>query len=86
MQAGFYAGYVASAFTFGRFVSSYALGHVTDSVGRKPVIIGGLISIMVFSLAFGLSPTFEFAVSSRYRQGLNPLLADVSARKWLVSS
>ncbi|CAM9883399.1 unnamed protein product, partial [Laminaria digitata] len=67
---GFYAGYVASAFTLGRFVTSYSLGQVTDSIGRKPVIISGLLSIMVFSVAFGLSPTFGFAVSSRLILGL----------------
>lgn len=64
---GFYAGYVASAYAFGRFVGGYATGRVADSIGRKPVIIGGLLSIMVFSLAFGLSPTFSFAVASRWR-------------------
>ena len=66
MQIGFYAGYVASAFTFGRFVSGYPLGQVTDAVGRKPVIIAGLLSIMVFSLTFGLSPTFGFAITTRF--------------------
>lgn len=56
---------MASAYAFGRFVSGYATGRVADSIGRKPVIIGGLLSIMVFSLAFGLSPTFGFAVACR---------------------
>ncbi|CAM9485595.1 unnamed protein product, partial [Laminaria digitata] len=70
MQTGFYAGYVASAFTFGRFVSSYPLGKVADSVGRKPVMIAGLLSIMVFSMAFGLSPTFGFAITTRFVLGL----------------
>ncbi|CAN0523010.1 unnamed protein product, partial [Scytosiphon promiscuus] len=43
---------------------------VADSVGRKPVIIAGLLSIMVFSLAFGLSPTFGFAITTRLILGL----------------
>lgn len=64
-MTGYYAGYVASAFTFGRFVSGYPLGHLTDTMGRKPIMIGGLLSIALFSLAFGLSPTFGFAVGSR---------------------
>ena len=66
---GYYAGYVASAFTFGRFLSGYALGHVTDAVGRKPIIVSGLFSIMVLSVAFALSPTFGFAVGSRCVKG-----------------
>ncbi|CAN0415628.1 unnamed protein product, partial [Ascophyllum nodosum] len=35
-EAGFYAGYVASAFTFGRLVSGYAIGYLSDKIGRKP--------------------------------------------------
>lgn len=65
MQSGNYVGYIASSFTFGRFVGSYALGHLTDSIGRKPVIVVGLLSMTVFSLAFALSPTFGFALLSR---------------------
>lgn len=64
-MAGFYAGYIASAFTFGRFVSGYAMGYISDKVGRKPVIVLGLLSIMIFSLAFGVSESFAWAISSR---------------------
>ena len=65
MATGNYVGFVASAFTFGRFMGSYATGYATDSVGRKPVIVGGLLSIIVFSLCFALSPSFELALLSR---------------------
>ena len=75
-RTGFYAGYIASAFTFGRFVSSYALGHLTDSFGRKPVIIGGLLSIVTFSLAFGMSPSFGFAISSRCAKARELLIVE----------
>lgn len=65
MQPGNYVGYIASSFTFGRLVGSYASGHITDSIGRKPVIVVGLLSMVVFPLAFALSPTFVFALLSR---------------------
>lgn len=72
MRTGYYAGYVASAFTFGRFGSGYPLGYLTDSMGRKPIIVSGLFSVMLFSLAFGLSPTFGFAVGSRFVRRATP--------------
>ena len=84
MQIGFYAGYVASAFTFGRFVSGYPLGQVTDAVGRKPVIISGLLSIMVFSLTFGLSPTFGFAITTRFVDCLKMSSAGFTATRGQV--
>lgn len=46
-------------------MGSYALGHISDSIGRKPVIVAGLLSMVVFPLAFALSPTFGFALLSR---------------------
>lgn len=63
--SGFYAGFIASAFTFGRFLAGYPLGYAADVVGRKPVIVSGLVSIIVFSLAFGFSPTLTWAILSR---------------------
>eukprot|EP00752_Nemacystus_decipiens_P004106 g3756.t1 len=69
-EVGFYAGYVASSFTFGRFLSGYFWGSLTDRVGRKPVIIIGLLSMMTFSLAFGVSGTYSMALASRFILGL----------------
>lgn len=62
---GFYAGFVASAFTFGRLVGGYAMGQTADSMGRKPVIVVGLSAMIVFPLAFGLSTTFAWALTWR---------------------
>ena len=50
---------------FGRFAGGYALGRIADCVGRKPVMVSGLISIATFSLTFGLSSSFSFAIGSR---------------------
>ena len=65
LSTGFYAGYVASAFTFGRFVSGYVWGKFTDSVGRKPTIVIALISTATFSLTFGFSTSYTWAITSR---------------------
>lgn len=65
IPTGFYAGYLGSAYMFGRFVGGYALGRIADCVGRKPVMISGLLSIAAFSMTFGLSPSFAAAIASR---------------------
>lgn len=64
-RTGYYAGYVASSFTFGRILSGYLWGHFTDSFGRKPTVVVGLLSMQIFSLAFGLSTSYAQALSSR---------------------
>ncbi|CAN0329539.1 unnamed protein product [Pylaiella littoralis] len=69
-EAGFYAGYLASAFTLGRFLSGYVWGRLTDKVGRKPVMILSLLSIMTWSVSFGLSTTYTWAMISRLILGL----------------
>ena len=62
---GYYAGFIASAFTLGHLLTGYPWGYATDVIGRKPVVVIGLLSIAMFSVAFGFSPTFEWAVGSR---------------------
>ncbi|CBN79752.1 conserved unknown protein [Ectocarpus siliculosus] len=68
--SGFYAGYVASAYMLGHFLSGYLWGYASDSVGRKPVILVGLLAVAVLSLTFGLSTTYELAISSRFVLGV----------------
>lgn len=64
-HTGFYAGYLSSAFMFGRLVGSYFWGYVADRYGRLPVLYVGLCSIAIFSVAFGLSTVFVWAVAFR---------------------
>ncbi|CAM9819743.1 unnamed protein product [Hapterophycus canaliculatus] len=68
-EAGFYAGYVASAFTLGRFLSGYFWGYILDPIGRKPVIVVGLFATAVLSLVFGMSSAYSVAVASRFILG-----------------
>jgi MFS family permease len=68
-EAGYYSGYIASAMMFGRLVSSFWWGQVADRWGRKPVVIIGCLSIATFSVTFGCSSTFQFALLSRFLLG-----------------
>ena len=74
-QAGFYAGYVASAMMLGRMMSSVPWGIVADKYGRKPVVLIGLSSICVTSILFGMSRNIYFALVIRFLLGVfNPII------------
>ncbi|CAN1780318.1 Protein ZINC INDUCED FACILITATOR-LIKE 1 [Linum perenne] len=77
---GYYAGYVGSSFMFGRALTSVFWGLVADRYGRKPVILFGTSSVVVFNILFGLSTNFWMAVISRFLLGsLNGLLGPIKA-------
>lgn len=66
---GYYAGYVGSAFMFGRALTSVLWGMIADRYGRKPVILFGTIMLVIFNTLFGLSTNFWMAVSTRFLLG-----------------
>ncbi|XP_077245736.1 protein ZINC INDUCED FACILITATOR-LIKE 1-like isoform X2 [Tasmannia lanceolata] len=77
---GFYAGYVGSAFMIGRALTSVLWGIIADRYGRKPVIIIGTVSVIIFNTLFGLSTTLWMAVSMRFLLGsCNGLLGPIKA-------
>ncbi|KAK4285259.1 hypothetical protein QN277_001985 [Acacia crassicarpa] len=75
-----YAGYVGSAFMFGRGLTSIPWGIVADRYGRKPVAISGILAVIVFNTLFGLSSSFWMAITTRFLLGaLNGLLGPMRA-------
>ncbi|OMO95200.1 Major facilitator superfamily [Corchorus capsularis] len=77
---GYYAGYVGSSFMLGRAFTSVLWGLVADRYGRKPVIIMGTISVVIFNTLFGLSVNFWMAIITRFLLGsLNGLLGPIKA-------
>lgn len=66
---GYYAGFVGSSFMFGRALTSVLWGMVADRYGRKPVIIFGAVSVVIFNTLFGLSTSFWMALSTRFLLG-----------------
>ncbi|XP_026448941.1 protein ZINC INDUCED FACILITATOR-LIKE 1-like isoform X2 [Papaver somniferum] len=67
---GFYAGFVGSAYMFGRALTSILWGMIADRYGRKPVIIIGTLAVVVMNALFGLSTKFWMAISTRFILGL----------------
>ncbi|KAI3834477.1 hypothetical protein MKX03_012871 [Papaver bracteatum] len=77
---GYYAGYVGSAFMFGRVLTSVFWGVIADRYGRKPVIMFGTFSVVIFNTLFGLSTNLWMAVTSRFLLGcFNGLLGPMKA-------
>ena len=68
--AGRYAGWIASSFMLGRVLSSLEWGKAADKYGRVFVIEASLLLSAVFSLLFGLAPTFALALATRFLLGL----------------
>ncbi|KAG2307258.1 hypothetical protein Bca4012_083729 [Brassica carinata] len=77
---GFYAGFVASSFMIGRALTSILWGKLADRYGRKPIILMGTFSVIIFNTLFGLSTSFWFAISVRFLLGcVNCLLGVIRA-------
>ncbi|CAK7331925.1 unnamed protein product [Dovyalis caffra] len=75
---GFYAGFVGSSFMIGRALTSFFWGWLADRYGRKPIILMGTFSVVVFSALFGLSTSFWMALSMRFLLGcFNSLLGTI---------
>ncbi|CAM9859332.1 unnamed protein product [Laminaria digitata] len=63
---GYSAGSLFAAFMLGRLLSSQLWGRLSDRYGCRAVMVFGLCATAVLSVAFGISPTFEWAVFIRW--------------------
>ncbi|XP_043693478.1 protein ZINC INDUCED FACILITATOR-LIKE 1-like isoform X1 [Telopea speciosissima] len=76
----YYAGYVGCAFMIGRALTSVFWGIIADRYGRKPVIMIGTITMVIFNTLFGLSTSFWMALSMRFLLGsFNGLYGPIKA-------
>lgn len=65
-----YAGMVTSAFTFAEFSTGLLWGRLSDRVGRKPVLLTGLIGTAISVLIFGFARNIYIALAARAVGGL----------------
>ncbi|KAH7356437.1 major facilitator superfamily domain-containing protein, partial [Rhexocercosporidium sp. MPI-PUGE-AT-0058] len=65
-----YAGMLLSTFPFTEFLSGVAWGRLSDRIGRKPVLLTGLIGTALSILIFGFTPSFPAALLARALGGL----------------
>lgn len=65
-----YAGMITSAFTFAEFSAGMFWGRMSDRVGRKPVLVMGLVGTAISMIAFGFAPNLPTAMIARALGGL----------------
>ncbi|KAJ5901644.1 Major facilitator superfamily domain general substrate transporter [Penicillium taxi] len=65
-----YAGMITSSFTFAEFTAGMFWGRVSDRIGRKPVLIMGLIGTAISMVVFGFAPNLATAMIARALGGL----------------
>ncbi|KAI9022464.1 major facilitator superfamily domain-containing protein [Hyaloraphidium curvatum] len=67
---GQYVGLIGAAFCLAQFLTSAMWGALSDRIGRKPVLLFGLVGSTITAVAFGFSKSFWFALSMRAASGL----------------
>ncbi len=68
-QRDLWVGIVLAAYTFGQFLFTPILGSLSDRMGRRPIIMIGLLSNTRFFIAFGLAQSLWFALIVRFLAG-----------------
>ncbi|KAI9060327.1 MFS general substrate transporter [Trametes sanguinea] len=69
-ETGYYSGLAHSAFAISQFISMFAWGHISDRIGRVPVILAGTVGTAFFTFSFGLAQTFQAVLLNRVLAGL----------------
>lgn len=66
---GAYSGALESLFSISSFLCMYQWGRLSDRVGRKPVVVNGLVGVGATLVMFGLSKSYWMAVIARALSG-----------------
>ncbi|CCF36594.1 major facilitator superfamily transporter [Colletotrichum higginsianum] len=82
-DAAFYAGLLISAYAVAEAITSMAWGALSDRIGRKPVVLFGLVGVAISSLIFGLAKTYWVALLARFVGGA--LNGNVSVMQTMVA-
>jgi MFS family permease len=69
-QISIYAGMLITAFAFAEFSTGVIWGRISDKVGRKPVLIFGLVGTALSMILFGFATNLQTAVIARALGGL----------------
>ncbi|KZP29862.1 MFS general substrate transporter [Athelia psychrophila] len=70
-RVGFYSGLVESVFAIFQLVSIYHFAKMSGSIGRRPIILIGLVGIATATFLFGLSKSLPMMIICRALAGLS---------------
>ncbi|KAL2676480.1 hypothetical protein Neosp_010238 [[Neocosmospora] mangrovei] len=82
-DASFYAGLLVSAYAVAEALTSMGWGLLSDHIGRKPVVLLGLVGVGISSLIFGLAKQYWVALLARFIGGA--LNGNVSVMQTMVA-
>lgn len=68
-QISKYTGYMGASFAFSQFLCCVHWGRLSDKIGRKPVLLMGLLGTMTSLLIFGFCTNFYMAIAARTLMG-----------------
>ncbi|KAG6373436.1 major facilitator superfamily domain-containing protein [Boletus reticuloceps] len=69
-KIGYYAGLIESLFFFAQALTTWQWSRLSDFIGRRPVILTGLLGLTISTFAFGLSRTLGTLIISRCIAGV----------------
>jgi len=69
IEFGFWIGLMMMSYSAAQFIFSPFWGSLSDRIGRRPVILAGLIGNTVFFTVFGLSNSLFMALIARFLAG-----------------
>ena len=70
VQIGLWVGLLMTSYSAAQFLFSPFWGALSDRIGRRPVLMIGLVGNTVFFTAFGFSNTLMFAFGARFLAGV----------------
>ena len=69
-QIAIYAGMLITSFAFAEFSTGVLWGRISDKIGRKPVLICGLVGTALSMITFGFARNLPMAIVARALGGL----------------
>lgn len=72
--------FIISAYLFGLATAQPLVGHLSDRIGRRPVMIGGILLFIIASVMCLITENLNTLISYRFLQGVGGSVGTVMAR------